>query len=78
MMLFFNDLGLIRMIELKSKRDSIRAEIVQLKMDIDQKEEEKHRLENDLEYIEKYARENFRMVKQGEKVYRVRDERRVK
>ena len=78
MMLFFNDLGLIRMIELKSKRDSIRAEIEQLKMDIDQKEEEKHRLENDLEYIEKYARENFRMVKQGEKVYRVRDERRVK
>tara|TARA_B100000029_G_scaffold506004_1_gene587906 strand:- start:1368 stop:1601 length:234 start_codon:yes stop_codon:yes gene_type:complete len=77
-MLFFNDLGLIRMIELKSKRDSIRAEIEQLKMDIDQKEEEKHRLENDLEYIEKYARENFRMVKQGEKVYRVRDERRVK
>ena len=78
MMLFFNDLGLIRMIELKSKRDSIRAEIEQLKMDIDQKEEEKHRLENDLEYNEKYARENFRMVKQGEKVYRVRDERRVK
>ena len=62
MMLFFNDLGLIRMIELKSKRDSIRAEIEQLKMDIDQKEEEKHRLENDLEYIEKYARENFRKI----------------
>lgn len=78
MMLFFNDLGLIRMIELKSKRDTIRAEIEQLKMDIDQKEEEKNRLENDLEYIEKYARENFRMVKKGEKVYRVRDERRVK
>lgn len=78
MMLLFNDLGLVRMFELKSKRNIIKAEIEQIKLGISEKEEEKNRLENDPEYIEKIAREKYRMVKQGEKVYRVRDERRVK
>ena len=78
MMLLFNDLGLVRMFELRSKRNLIRAEIEQIKLEISEKEEEKNRLENDPDYIEKIARENYRMVKPGEKVYRVRDERRVK
>ena len=78
MMLFFNDLGLVRMFELRLKRNVIMAEIEQIKLEISEKEEEKNRLENDPEYIEKIARENYRMVKPGEKVYRIRDERRVK
>ena len=78
MMLLFNDLGLVRMFELRLKRNVIKAEIEQIKLEISEKEEEKNRLENDPEYIEKIARENYRMVKPGEKVYRVRDERRVK
>mgnify|MGYP002857707285 FL=1 len=78
MLLLFNDLGLVRMFELRSKRNLIRAEIEQIKLEISEKEEEKNRLENDPDYIEKIARENYRMVKPGEKVYRVRDERRVK
>ena len=32
---------------------------------------EKHRLENDLDYIEKLAREKYRMAKPGEKVFKV-------
>jgi len=32
---------------------------------------EKNRLENDLEYIEKLAREKYRMAKPGEKVFKV-------
>ena len=34
---------------------------------------EKHRLENDLDYIEKLAREKYRMAKPGEKVFKVID-----
>ena len=32
---------------------------------------EKNRLENDLEYIEKLAREKYRMALPGEKVFKV-------
>ena len=32
---------------------------------------EKHRLENDIDYIEKLAREKYRMAKKGEKVFKV-------
>ena len=32
---------------------------------------EKNRLENDLDYIEKIAREKYRMAKEGEKVFKV-------
>ena len=32
---------------------------------------EKNRLENDLDYIEKLARERFKMAKTGEKVFKV-------
>ena len=32
---------------------------------------EKTRLENDLQYIEKLAREKYRMAKPGEKVFKV-------
>ena len=34
---------------------------------------EKHRLENDIGYIEKLAREKYRMAKPGEKVFKVID-----
>jgi len=32
---------------------------------------ERNRLETDMEYIEKLARERYRMAKKGEKVFRV-------
>ena len=35
--------------------------------------EEKNRLENDLKYIEKLAREKYKMAKPGEKVFKVID-----
>ena len=37
---------------------------------------EKHRLENDMKYIEKLAREKYRMAKPGEKVFKVIDSNR--
>ena len=76
--LVFNDLGLIKMFELKSKRHELIAEIQKLKVDIKEQTETSNKLRYDFEYIEKIARERFRMVKKGEKVYRVRDERTIK
>jgi cell division protein DivIC len=76
--LVFNDLGLIRMFELKSKKNQLHAEIQNIKSKIDDKNQEIRSLESDLDYIEKIAREKYKMVKKGEKVYRVRDERTIK
>ena len=76
--LLFYDLGLIKMFELKSKRFELIAEIQKLKLENKEQTEVSNRLKYDYEYIEKIARERFRMVKKGEKVYRVRDERTIK
>jgi len=76
--LIFNDLGLIKMFELKSKKNELHAEIQKLKIEIEEKTQVENMLVNDFEYIEKIAREQFRMVKKGEKVFRIRDERTIK
>ena len=76
--LIFNDLGLIKMFELQSKKKQLQAEIKDLKTKIDEKNQEIYALENDYAYIERIAREKYKMVKKGEKVYRVRDERTIK
>ena len=76
--LIFNDLGLIKMFELKSKKNELHADIQKLKIEIEEKTQVANMLVNDFEYIEKIAREQFRMVKKGEKVFRVRDERTIK
>ena len=49
--------------------------ILQKQIDETQKKlvSEKHRLENDIDYIEKLAREKYRMAKPGEKVFKVID-----
>ncbi len=76
--LVFNDLGLVKMFELKSKRNELIAEIQKLELEIIEQTENSNRLKYDYEYIENIARKRFRMVKKGEKVYRVRDERTIK
>ena len=68
--LIFNDLGLIKMFELKSKKNELHVDIQKLKIEIEEKTQVANMLVNDFEYIEKIAREQFRMVKKGEKVER--------
>ena len=76
-LLFFNDLGIIRWYQLKNERDYIQAEIDQLISKEDLLTNEIDRLINDDEYIKKIAQERFRMVKPGEKVFRVVDRRKT-
>jgi len=67
----FGDHGLMQLYKLKQERKKVQELIIQLREDREWLTAEKNRLENDLEYIEKLARERFRMAKSGEKVFKV-------
>ena len=67
----FGDHGLFQLYKLKQERTKIQNYISQLRKDRESLLSEKNRLENDLKYIEKLAREKYRMAKPGEKVFKV-------
>ena len=68
---FFGDHGLFQLYKLKQERKEVQEHIAQLRENRETLISEKNRLENDLEYIEKLAREKYRMAKPGEKVFKV-------
>ena len=78
MLLFINDMGIVKWYQLKQERLHIQTEIDRLILEEKDLTAEFDRLENDDEYIKKIARERFYMVKPGEKVFRVIDQRKVK
>lgn len=65
------DYGLYQIYLLNRQKSQIQSHIEQLKTERDSLVVEIPRLENDLDYIEKIARERYRMAKKGEKVFRV-------
>ena len=67
----FGDHGIFQLYKLKREREEVQAHITLLRKEREQLKSEKARLENDLDYIEKLARERFRMAKPGEKVFKV-------
>ena len=67
----FGDHGLFQLYKLKQERKEVQKHITQLRENRETLIAEKNRLENDLEYIEKLAREKYRMAKPGEKVFKV-------
>jgi len=67
----FGDHGLFQLYKLKKERAEIQLYISQLRKDRETLSNEKNRLENDFKYIEKLAREKYRMAKPGEKVFKV-------
>jgi len=67
----FGDHGLLQLFKLKRERSKIQSHISELRKDREGLIKEKARLENDLKYIEKLAREKYRMAKPGEKVFKV-------
>jgi len=67
----FGDHGLLQLYKLKQERKEVQKHITQLRENRETLIAEKNRLENDLEYIEKLAREKYRMAKPGEKVFKV-------
>ena len=73
----FGDHGLLQLYKLERERAKVQAQIAQLRKERERVMVEKNRLENDIQYLEKLARERYRMVKPGEKVFRVVDRRKV-
>ena len=67
----FGDHGLFQLYKLKKEKSSIQKHISELRKEREVLILEKKRLENDLMYIEKLAREKDRIAKPGERVYKV-------
>lgn len=68
---FFGDHGIYRLYELKREKERLLQEIDRLRKEQQDLMTEKGRLESDLEYIEKLAREQHRMARPEEKVFKV-------
>ena len=67
----FGDHGVYQLYKIKSQRKATQKRIEELKTEIALLENEKNRLQTDLDYIEHLAREKYRMAKTGEKVFKV-------
>ena len=73
-LLLFSDRGLVNLWSLKKEKLEIQNEINDLRNQIALLEKEEEKLKFDEKYIEKIAREKFKMVKPGERVFKVTDE----
>ena len=71
LLLLFSDRGFIALWNLKKEKVEIQQEINSLRQQIVSLEKEAEKLKFDEKYVEKIAREKFRMVKPGEKVFNV-------
>ena len=67
----FGDHGLLKLYKIKSQRKTIQTHIAQLRDEREKAEDKKNKIENDINYIEKMAREKYKMVKPGEKIFKV-------
>ena len=72
-LLLFSDRGLINLWTLKKEKLESQNEINNLRNQIAMLEKEEEKLKFDEKYIEKIAREKFKMVKPGERVFKVTD-----
>ena len=73
-LLVFSDRGLINLWSLKKEKLEIQNEINNFRNQIAIIEKEEEKLKFDEKYIEKIAREKFKMVKPGERVFKVIEE----
>ncbi|MDA8753375.1 septum formation initiator family protein [Candidatus Marinimicrobia bacterium] len=67
----FGDHGIFQLYKLEKEKREIKEYISNLREEKERQNVEKNRLENDLNYIEKLAREKYLMSKPGEKVFRI-------
>ncbi len=67
----FRDEGIYSLLQLRQEIKDMKAHISRLEMEKAELESERDRLLNDPDYLERIARERFRMAKPGEKVFHV-------
>ena len=70
--LSFNDYGIVRHFQIKKKLEQIHAQIDTLEIQQVQIKETIRKLQSDYDYIEKMARENMKMIREGEELYMIR------
>ena len=70
-LLFFSDRGLINLWKIKKEKIGIQQEINSLRQEIEELEKESEKLQFNEDYIEKIAREKLKMVRPGEKEFKV-------
>lgn len=70
---FFGDHGLYQLYKIRVEKARVQEQINQLRVRGSELKAQKQRLETDYEYIERLARERYRMAKKGEKVFKVID-----
>ncbi len=69
----FGNHGVIELYKLSKKREEIQKEIESLRKQKVSLEKEKMLLKNDNKYIERLAREKYRMAKPNERIFKVID-----
>ena len=69
--MFFSDRGLINLWKIKKEKLGIQQEINSLRQEIAELEKESEKLQFNEDYIEKIAREKLKMVRPGEKVFKI-------
>ncbi len=67
----FRDEGIYSLLRLKQEIKDMEAHISRLEVEKAELESDRDRLLNDPDYLERIARERFRMAKPGEKVFHV-------
>ena len=78
MLLLISDMGVVKWYQLRQERRHMQMEIDLLINKEKDLSAELDRLENDDDYIKEIAREQFHMIKPGEKIFRVDDRRKIK
>ena len=74
----FGDHGVHQLYRLRTERAAIQKQIAELRIDRENSLEESARLKTDMDYIEKLARERYRMAKKGERVFKVLQKKRIR
>ena len=76
-LLVFNDFGLLQYFTLKKEYSSLDKELQALLLQQNNLRSDIDKLQTNQDYIEKISREKFMMVRPGERVYRVKEEKKI-
>ena len=71
-LLMAGDDGMLRLRQRRQEQRELASQVVRLEVENDSLRQVLTRLEHDLEYVEKVAREEYGMTKKGEQLYRLR------
>lgn len=69
--ILFNKHGLLRLGTLRQEQAQLNEQIIELQAKAESLRSDVNSLETDMAYIEQLAREKYRMVRRGEKIFRI-------